>query len=108
MISNISSLEIANVVIPYQKCFFWITSSVAATAAAVNCNGIKTLSANGLSTFFIKGKPVFSNGPKSLLKKAPDCLVLDIWVFDNFILTYEIFTIALRSLGTCVLINNID
>ena len=37
-----------------------------ADAAAVNPSGIKTLLANGLSTFFIKGNPVFSNGPKSL------------------------------------------
>ena len=29
-------------------------------AAAVNLNGIKTLSTNGLSTFPIKGKTVFS------------------------------------------------
>ena len=40
----------------------------AADAAAVNPNGIKTLLANGLHTFPIKGNPVFSNGPKSLPK----------------------------------------
>ena len=32
---------------------------------AINPDGIKTLLANGSSTFFIKGNPVFSNGPKS-------------------------------------------
>ena len=36
--------------------------------AAVNPNGIKTLSGNELSTFFIKSNPVFNNGPKSLPK----------------------------------------
>ena len=39
-----------------------------ADAAAVNSHGIKTLLANGLSTFPIKGNPVFSNSPKILPK----------------------------------------
>ena len=43
---------------------FWTAASVA-PAAAVNSN-IKTLLANGWNTFFIKGKPVFIDGPKSL------------------------------------------
>ena len=45
-------------------------------AAAVNPNGIKTLLANALSTFFIKGNSVFSNGPKRLPKNSPDCAIL--------------------------------
>ena len=49
-----------------------------ADAAAVDPNGSKTLLANIVSTFFIKSKTklVFSNGPKSLPKNPPDCLVL--------------------------------
>ena len=47
-----------------------------ADAAAINPNGIKTLLANGLSTFPIKGNPVFSNGPTSLPKNHPDCPIL--------------------------------
>ena len=43
---------------------------------AVKPNGMKTFLANGLITFFIKGKPVFSNGPKSVPKNPPDCSVL--------------------------------
>ena len=66
MISFTSSFEIINVV---------ITVSVA-DATAVNPNGIKTLLANGLSTFPIKGNPVFSNGPKSHPRNPPDCPVL--------------------------------
>ena len=31
------------------------------------------LLANGLSTFFIKGNPVYSNGSKCLPKNPPDC-----------------------------------
>ena len=53
------------------KIFLWIVASVAAAAAAaaaVNPNSTKALLANGLSTFPIIDKPVFSNGPKSLLR----------------------------------------
>ena len=64
------------------------------------------LLANGLSIFSINGKPVFSNGPKSLPKYPPDCLNLCIWVFDDFILAEEPFGKALRSFQTCVLVNN--
>ena len=58
----------------------------AADATVVNPNGIKkAFGANGLSTFFISGNPVFSNGPKSLLRNPRECIILDIWVFDNSI-----------------------
>ena len=60
-------------------------SASAAAAAAVNPNGIKTLLANGLITLFINSNPVFSNGPRSLPRNSPDCITLDIWVFDNLI-----------------------
>ena len=43
----------------------------------VNPNGIKTLLDNDLSTFVIKGKPVFSNGNKSLSKGPLDYTVLE-------------------------------
>ena len=43
-----------------------------ANAAVINPNGVKTLLANGLSTFSIKGNPVFSNRPKSLPKNPTD------------------------------------
>ena len=56
-----SSFEIINVV-PDAKRFLWIAAFVV-DAAAVNPNSIKTLLSNGLSTFPIKGKPAFSNGP---------------------------------------------
>ena len=48
----------------------------AADAASLNCDDIKTFLANGLSTFLIKGKPVFSNGPKRLPKSHPDSTIL--------------------------------
>ena len=48
------------------------------------------------STFFIKGKPVFSNGPRSLPKN----------IFDNSVLADDPSAEALRSLETCVLVNN--
>ena len=75
MISFISSLEIINVVLPEPDVFLWIAASVA-DAAVVSPNGIKTLLANGLSTFFTKGNLVFNNCPKSVPKNPADFSVL--------------------------------
>ena len=50
-----------------------------------------------LSTFFIKGNPVFSSGPKSLPENSPDCPILCKRVFDNFVLAEELFAKALQS-----------
>ena len=71
MVSSISLFEIVNAVIP--KTFFWIVASIVDTGVntnvdAVNPNIINTLLTNILSTFFIKDKPVLSNGLKSLPK----------------------------------------
>ena len=71
--SSISLFEIINVVIPNPRIFLYIPAT-AADVATVNPNGIKTLLANGLNAFFIKGKPVFSNGPRSLPRNPPDVL----------------------------------
>ena len=115
MILFISSFEIVRVVcyakdasrIQKSKFSFEKFSSPVADAAAIKANGIKTLFANVLSTFFIKGKLVFRNHPKRLPKNPPDCTILDRWVFDNFKLADELFTKALRSLETCLSVNNI-
>ena len=50
--------------------------------------------------------PFFSNGPKSLPRNPPDYPILCNWVFNNFVLADELFAKALRSLETCVLVNN--
>ena len=71
------------------KNFFWTDASV--VAAAVNPNGIKTILDNGLSISSIKGKPVLSNGPRSIPKNPPYCPILFNWVFDNFVLADELF-----------------
>ena len=62
--SFISSFDIISIVLllcegwlPDPKSFLYIPAS-AADAAAVNPNGIKTLLASGLITFFIYGNPV--------------------------------------------------
>ena len=81
-------------------------ASSASDAVVVNPNVIKTLLVNGLSTFPIKGKPSFSNGPKSLPKNPPDCSILWKWVFDKFTLANELFVKAWRSLESYVIINN--
>ena len=75
--SFIPSFHIISVVVPDPKTFLCILAS-SADAAAVNPKGIKTLLANGLITFFINGNPVFSNGPRSLPRNPPDCIILDI------------------------------
>ena len=97
--------KIVNVVIPDSKIFLWIAVSVA-DAPAVNPNSIKILLANGFTTFFIKGKPVFSNGPRSLPRNPPDYTIWDNCFFNNFILADELFAKSLWSLENCVLVKN--
>ena len=46
----------------------------AADATVVNPRGIKTLLAEVLITFFIKGIPIFNNRPR---RNPPDCTILD-------------------------------
>ena len=118
MISFIFWFEIIYFVLPDANIFLWIAESVADTAA-VNRNGIKTLLANGLSTFSIKDNPDFSNDLKGL-PRLPYLSYFPIlkqdnptWssyfmqlVFDNFILADEPFAKALQSLETCVLVNS--
>ena len=91
--------------VAHPNIFLWIAASFA-DAAAVNSSGIKTLLANVLNTFSIKGNPVFSNGPKSLPKTPSDCFILCNWVFDNFIIAEDLFAKALRSFESCVIVNN--
>ena len=105
MISFIYSFEIITAVIANPKIFFWIAASVA-DAPVVNLNVIKALFANGFGTIFIKGNPVFSNGPKTLRRNLHDCPILCNWVVDNFILADETFSNALRRFETCLLIIN--
>ena len=82
-----------NVVMPHPNIFLWIGASVA-DAATVIPNDIKTLLTNGLSIFYIKGEPVFSNDAKSLPKNPLDFGILCNWFFDNFILAEELFVKA--------------
>ena len=53
-------------------------------------NGIKTLLANGLITFFIDGNPAFNNRPRSQPIISVDCF----------------FAKALRRFATCLTVNN--
>ena len=106
MISLIFSLEIINVVLSDPNILLWIAASVA-DAASINDNGIKKLLTNGLSTFPIKGNPVFSNGPKGLPKKLPDySSILCNWVFESFILADEVFRKSWQIFETYVSVNN--
>ena len=60
-----------------------------------------------LIVIVLKVNPVFDNGSKILPKNAPHCPLLCNRVFDDFILVYEVFSKALQSFETCVLVNNI-
>ena len=104
MILFIFSLKTIIVVISGSNIFLWVAASIA-DAVDVNPNGIKTLLANGLSTFFMKDNPVFSDGPKNIPKNLPNCFFLCNWVFYNFILAKELFAKALRILEIFVLVN---
>ena len=56
----------------FQKQVFFCIPASAADAAAVNPNGISTLLANGLITFFINDNPVLNYEPRSLPRNPPD------------------------------------
>ena len=94
IMSFISSFDIIKVVAPGPKIFLCIP---APAAAAVNYNGIKTLLANGGSTFFINGKTIFSNESRNLARNSPDCIILDRWIFDSLILADKLLAKALRN-----------
>ena len=48
----------------------------AADDVPVNLSDIKTLLANGLSTFSINGKPGLNNSSRGLQRNPPDCVIL--------------------------------
>ena len=76
MTSFISVFEIISLVRRDPFFFLVVVVAVVAVAAAVDPNGNKTHVANGLNTFFIRGTPAFSNGPKSLPKNHLDCPII--------------------------------
>ena len=90
MISFTSSFEIISVVMSAPKIFIWIAACIV-DVTAVNPYDTKTLLANGLITFLIKDKLVFSNGARSLVRNLPYFTMLGNWVFENFILADELF-----------------
>ena len=104
--SSISSFDIIIVVVlPEPKNFLCISGS-AADAAAVNPNGVKTLLANSWITFFINGKPVLSNGLRSLTKNPTDHIILDNLVFDSLISVDDLLAKAFGRFATYVLVDN--
>ena len=98
-------MEIINAVVPDPNIFLWTAASVADDAAN-NPNSIKTVLANGLSTFAINDNPVFTNSPKSLPKNLPGCPILWNWVFYNFTLADEPFAKALGCFEACKAVSN--
>ena len=90
---------------PDTKIFLWILTS-AADAVAANPNVINTLLTYGRNTFFVNGKPTFSNGPRSLSRNPSDCIVLGCCIFEKFMLADDLFANTLRGLPTCPSINS--
>ena len=85
---SILSFDIISVVLPDPKIFLCIPAS-ADDAAAVNPKGIKTRLANGLTTFFVNGNPVFINGPRSLPRFAT-CLFVNNNLYGKLVSTSTI------------------
>ena len=81
------------------RIFFWIAAFIA-DSIAVNTNGIKTILADGWSTFF-NGKSVLSNSPK-ILPRSPLCY-FRILSICKFILADEFFAKALQTFAACLL-----
>ena len=92
----ILSFDIISVVVLESKFFLSIPAS-AAEVAAVNPNGIKILLANVLIKFFINNNPVYNNGPRSLPRNPPDCIILDNWVFDSITSVDNLLAKALKT-----------
>ena len=56
--------------------FFLFLLEYAADADDVIPNCFKWILANGFSPFFFRGKPVFSNGLRNVLRNHSDCTTL--------------------------------
>ena len=51
-------------------------------------------------------RAAFGKAASNSLRIPPDCIILDKWVFENFILADETFAKALQIFETCVSVNN--
>ena len=86
--------------------FFLIAVSVADAAAAVNTNGSKTLLANGVNTFFIKGKLTGINGLKKLRNPSSQILTFVVGFFNTIHIFFKDpinFVISFTSLFISVI-----
>ena len=88
--SLISSFYAISVVIRYPNIFSWFPA-LSADVAGVNPNGTNTLVVDSVCRFFINGRPTFMNGPRSLPRNPPDCIILDSGLFDNSLAVNELF-----------------
>ena len=94
----IFSSDITGVAVPVPNFFSYIPASDT-DAAAVISNGIKKRLARSWSKFFINGKPIFNNGARSPPRNAPDCIVIDDWVFDSLVSNDKYLANALQRFG---------
>ena len=86
---SISPFDIIIVVVASAPKILLCIPASAVDDAASNPNGIRKFWANGWTTFFSNGKPVFNNRPSSLPRNPLGCTILDIWIFDSLILEYK-------------------
>ena len=54
----------------------------------------------------MNGSAVFRNGRRGLPRNPPDCIILDLWVFDNLISVDDLSAKALQRFATCQLVSN--
>ena len=59
-----------------------------------------------MKQFSINVKPVFCNKLRSLPRNLPDCIILEIWVFDNILLADKLFGKCLERFAAYLLVNN--
>ena len=105
IMSSIFLFDEISVFVPDPKIILCIPS-LAVLTAAVNPYGINPLLIKGVSTIFINGNSTFTNGPRSLPRNPSDSIVLDTWVFDNFMNLNVPFMRTLQRPATCLSVNN--
>ena len=67
---------------------------------------MKNFSNLSLTTLAIEVYIALSSGPViSYIANPPDCIILDNWVFENYIIADEPFANSLQMLETCVSVN---
>ena len=84
---------------------FILIAAFVADAASVNHNGASTFFANCANTAFINGEKTFINGPRSIRRNPPNCIILDSSAFDNYCIADKLLK-TFQTLETYLLVIN--